>query len=108
MEEAAGGYFEPDMPDAGAAAYLLGHLWSAGPTLGDQQLTHGELRNYQENEGIRLTPWECGTLRRLSGEYLDASHQAREADCPPPYAESTDAKRLLRNRVKAKLRSFLD
>lgn len=107
MEESAGGYFEPDMPDPGAAAYLLGHLWAAGPTLGDQVLTQGELRHYQENTGIRLTPWECNTLRRLSGEYLSESCKAKDSDCPPPFAESADAQRLRRAQVRRKLSRFL-
>lgn len=108
MEDAAGGDFEPDMPDPGAAAYLLNHFWAAGPTLGDQVLTNGELQSYQENAGIRLTPWECGTLRRMSGEYLGQSHKAREANCPPPFVESADAKRLQWAQVRRKLANFLD
>ena len=107
MEAAAGGDFEPDMPDPGAAAYPLQHFWSAGPTLGEQALTHGELQHYQENTGIRLTPWECGTLRRLSGEYLGESHRAREANCPPPFEESTDAPRLQTLVLERSLDQFL-
>lgn len=108
MEAAAGGEFEPDMPDPGPAAYLIRHLWAAGPTLGDQVLTNSELRDYQANAGIQLSPWECETLRRLSGEYLGQTQKAREQDSPPPFAESSDAKRLQKARVKAKLRKFLD
>lgn len=108
MEFDAGGFFEPDMPDPGAAAYLLRHFWAVGPTEGDQTLTHAELRHYQENEGTRLTPWECDTLRAMSGAYLGESFKARERDCPPPYADSSDAQRLRKVRVREKLRKFLD
>jgi len=86
--------FEPDMPPAGAAEYLLRHFWQAGPTKGDAAIDNTELRNYQENEGIRLSPWECKTLRRLSIEYLNESFKAAKPDCPPPFTESTDAARL--------------
>lgn len=108
LEADAGGYFEPDMPDPGAAAYLLRHFWAVGPTLGDQALTHGELRHYQDNEGITLSPWECSILRRLSDAYLHESAKARDANCLPPFAESSDAKRLRRAQVKAKLSKFLN
>lgn len=108
MEESAGGCFEPDMPDPGSAAYLLAHFWSAGPTLGEHSLTNGELLNYQANMGIVLSPWECSTLRRMSGAYLGESHRAREAHCPPPYAEATDAIRLKQVELDRKLDEFFD
>lgn len=108
MQDAAGSDFEPDMPDAGAAAYLLRHFWAAGPTAGEHVLTHGELRHYQENEGIRLTPWECDTLRSMSGAYLSESHKARAPDCPPPYEESTDAQRLRQAELERKMDLFLN
>ena len=82
------------MPDPGDAAYLLQHLWSVGPTNGDSAIDDGDLRNYQENMGITLNPWECRTLRRLSLDCLSESHKASKPDCPPPFAESTDAARL--------------
>ena len=108
MEVAAGGEFEPDMPDAGAAAYLLAHLWAAGPTLGENALTHGELQQYQQNAGVQLSPWECTMLRRLSGEYLGESHKAREPNCPAPYVESSDAQRLQQFQLNRDLDTFLD
>lgn len=107
MEFDAGGEFEPDMPDPGAAAYLLRHFWAAGPTVGDQALTHSELQHYQQGEGIRLTPWERDTLRCMSGAYLAASHQARDPSCPPPFAESTDAQRLRQAEHNRKMDLFL-
>lgn len=82
------------MPDIGAAGYLLAHLWKAGPTMGDQSITNGEMRHYQDNAGISLSPWECSTLKRLSSDYLNESHRATKRDCEPPFKESTDAARL--------------
>lgn len=95
------------MPPPGAAAYLIRHLWAAGPTFGDQVLTNGELRDYQANAGIQLTPWECETLRRLSGEYLSESHKARQIDCPQPFTESADAQRLRQARTARNMDEFL-
>jgi hypothetical protein len=101
-------FFEPDMPPIGDAGYLLTHFWQVGPTLGDSPITNTELRNYQENEGIALSPWECKTLRRLSIDYLNESHRATKDDCQPPFAESTDAARLQQAEMRRKMRAFLD
>lgn len=94
------------MPDAGEAAYLLGHFWKVGPTLGDSAVTNAELRHYQDNEGIELSPWECSTLRRLSIDYLNESHRATKPDCPPPFADSTDAARLKAAELNRNLDTF--
>lgn len=99
--------FEPDMPHAGDAEYLLAHFWQVGPTMGEGAITSGELRDYQSNMGIRLTPWECSTLRRLSVEYLGESHRATKRDCPPPFGESSDAERLRQAEIQRKLDMFL-
>ncbi|NML61837.1 hypothetical protein HHL21_12275 [Massilia sp. RP-1-19] len=99
--------FEPDMPPPGDAEYLLKHFWQVGPTLGDESINNTELRNYQENEGITLSPWECKTLRRLSIEYLNESHKATKRDCPPPFADSTDAARLKQAEILRNLDTFL-
>lgn len=77
--------FTPEMPDPGAAAYLLGHFWAVGPTVGDSQITQGELRHYQDNEGITLSPWECATMRRLSIEHMNESQRATKRDCKAPW-----------------------
>lgn len=107
MKDVAGDEdFEPSMPDPGNAEYLLGHLWTVGPTMGEGAITSGELRDYQSNMGIRLSPWECKTLRRLSVDYLNESHRATKADCPPPF-ESTDAARLRQMKMDRDLDAFL-
>lgn len=86
--------------------YLLGHFWQVGPTLGDTAITNTELRHYQDNEGIELSPWECATLRRLSIDYLNESHRATKSDCPPPFADSTDAARLKEAELQRNLDTF--
>ncbi|MEO7494722.1 MAG: hypothetical protein ABIT83_17550 [Massilia sp.] len=101
-------FFEPDMPSPGNAEYLLAHLWAVGPTSGDAAISSTELRNYQDNMGIKLSPWECATLRRLSIDYLNESHRSTKADCPPPFGDSTDAARLRNAELQRKLNTFLD
>lgn len=100
-------FFEPDMPDEGDAAYLLDHFWAVGPTDGDGAITSTLLRHHQDNMGICLSPWECKVLRRLSIDYLNESQRATKADCPPPYADSTDAARLKQAELRNKLNTFL-
>lgn len=99
--------FEPDMPDAGSAAYLLEHFWGIGPTQGDGVITSGELRDYQANMGITLSPWECRVLRRLSVDYLNESQRATKRDCKPPFTESSDLQRIVRAEFQRKRAIFL-
>lgn len=96
------------MPPAGSAAYLLAHFWQVGPAVGEHAITSGELRDYQQNMGISLSPWECKTLRRLSIDYLNESQRATKADCPPPYSESSDVARLRQAEIRRKLDTFLN
>lgn len=106
-DSASDEFFEPDMPPAGDAEYLLDHFWKVGPSVGDSQITQGELRHYQDNNGITLSPWECNTLRQLSIDYLNESHRATKADCPPPYGESRTAMNLRAAELQKKMDLFL-
>lgn len=107
MREIAGDDYEPDMPDPGTAAYLIEHFWSVGPTSGETAITSTELRDYQANMGIELTPWECKTLRQLSVEYINETHRATK-DCAPPWDEAADVFiKLKRAAMKRKLQTFL-
>lgn len=91
------------LPDAGLE-YLVTMLVEAGPTMmsgmGPAPLTHGELRAYQENQAIRLSPWEALTLRRLSLEWLVEGEAAKDPDRQPPYTRISVAAREM---VKRKL-----
>lgn len=97
-----------DLPPLNAA-YLSRIFFEVGPTLstgmGPTLLTHLELRAYQDNTGIRLSPWEVRTLRRLSSEWIAQSHKAEQADCPAPYVVDVEAIReRMPNRMKSVLR----
>lgn len=100
-------FFEPEMPPIGEAGYLLRHFWKVGPTVGEGAITSGELRSYQENQGIQLSPWECNTLRQLSIDYSNETHRARDPDCPPPFGDSPDAARLKQAEMHRNLDLFL-
>lgn len=90
-----GEHYVPASPPLECGEYMLDHLWAAGPCVGDGPLTHGEIRDYQLNTGIRLSEWEATTLRSLSMAYLAESRRAVKRDCPPPWQESPDASSLV-------------
>lgn len=102
---------QPTYPPLSGHDYLIGYLFDAGPAMsggmGNAQLSHGEIRAWQDNTGIELTPWEARTLRTLSGEYLASAQDAEDAQCKPPYSESVDAKNLHNIEVQSKLDMFL-
>jgi len=80
---------EPDMPPFDGPKYMLDFFWEVGPAMsggmGSAPLTHGELESWQRNIGIKLNPWECRTLKRLSVEYVNESHKATKRDHPAPW-----------------------
>lgn len=77
------------MPSVEGVGYLIDFLWRVGPTMdsgmGRLPLSESELAAWQFNSGVRLSPWEAESLRRLSREYLGQSQQAEKHDCPAPY-----------------------
>lgn len=77
------------MPPLPGLEYLLNLLFEIGPVMsgamGAGPLTHGEIEAAQRNLGIRLSPWECRTLRRLSIEYLNEQHRAEKRDAKAPW-----------------------
>lgn len=82
LKDAAGDeLFEPEMPDPGAAQYLLDHFWTVGPSQGDEAISSGELESYQRIMGIALSPWECRTLRRLSIDFINERQRATAHGC---------------------------
>ena len=69
--------------------HLIEYLMEVGPTmpsgLGAAPLTHTEIRAWQADMGIELTPWEAQTLRRLSRVYIGQYQRSEAPDCPAPY-----------------------
>lgn len=74
----------PDLEVPFAFEYLLGYLFEAGPTSGQEALAWGELESWQRQTGIALNEFEVTALRQLSMAYLGMTHAARDKDCPDP------------------------
>lgn len=83
---------QPDIPAAGLGAYLMGHLFDAGPVVSTGQgaaaLNWRDLAAWQSGTGIELQPWEARIVRALSQAYLNSAIAANNPDCPAPYAEA--------------------
>ena len=81
---------QPDLPNAGLAAYLVDYLFEAGPVvsnaMGTQPLGWPELAAWQQGTGIELQPWEARALKILSTAYLASAQAAQAYDCPPPWS----------------------
>lgn len=109
MDQITAKGLEPQLPPPGPAAHLIGYLFEAGPTspgaMGAHVLGHVDLAAWQANTGIALQAWEAKGLRRLSAEYLSASHDATEPDCPPFWA-APDATADRRAAVSDNVRSL--
>lgn len=79
------------MPEC-EAAYLLGYLFDIGPVqsggMGLAPISHPEILAWQHNTGICLESWQAVFLRGLSTEYVRASTDAKQPDCPPPWADA--------------------
>jgi len=79
---------EPEFPEV-TLDYLANYLIDVGPAasggMGATPITHLEIRAWQENTGICLTPWEARTLRHLSREYVSEIVAGADATRPAPY-----------------------
>lgn len=102
---------EPEMPDLVWGRHLVDYLLEVGPVMaagmGSAPITFTELANWQAQLGLRLSPWEVRTLRRLSLEYNSESQLATKPDREAPFA-SSDAARLRSAKLQRDLDTFLD
>lgn len=77
----------PDLPHC-TAIYLAAYLFEIGPTvptgMGDAPIPHSEIAAWQANTGIRLSPWEALTLRRMSVDFASECAAAQKRDCKSP------------------------
>lgn len=71
-------------------AYLVGYLFEVGPAVAGQELTHVELRAWQENSGVQLDDFGALALKQMSRAYLGQYHAAQKPDCPYPAVEALD------------------
>lgn len=98
------------MPELEWGQHLIDYLLEVGPVMaagmGSGPITFTELSNWQAQVGLRLSPWEVRTLRRLSAEYNSESQMATKPDREPPFA-SSDAARLRNAQIERDLDNFL-
>lgn len=89
--------------------YLSRVFFEVGPTLqsgmGPAPLSHQELRSYQDNVGLVLSPWEVRTLRRLSAEWIGEAQRAEAHDATPPWTPELTPEH--RAQVAERVRNFL-
>jgi len=67
------------------AFFIIEYLFDVGITLGENSLTHSEIRAWVENTGINLLPWQAKFMKRLSVAYLNACHESKETELPAPF-----------------------
>lgn len=98
--------YEPDMPPV-QAGHILAYFFDIGPTLGENPISHVELRAWQFNIGIRLSAWEAASLQRLSREYMMQLQRAEKPNCPAPWTSGGDvAKRNVAKMMQDSIRSL--
>ena len=76
------------------AQYMVAYLFEIGPTqptgAGPAPIDHIAISAWQQNTGIELSAWEARTLRRLSIDYINECHRAKENYCKPPWVDEND------------------
>lgn len=99
---------QPDYPD-NPMPELINILWDAGPVIyggmGAEALTSLELEAYQRGSGVKLTPWEFGVIRRLSGAYLSQLIKSSKPSCPAPFraAPTPESRAALERKIRASM-----
>lgn len=79
-----------EMPPIPIGGYLIEILFDVGPVQpfamgGHIAISEQELLAWQINRSIKLSSWDCETIKRLSSMYAGQLSDAREMHCPPPY-----------------------
>lgn len=89
-------------PISNDGKYIVAILNDIGPVVpigmgGLTSFSETELMAWQANQSIRLKPWECRLLRRLSREYAAMHGAASKSDCPAPWTAplSAEARRKI-------------
>ena len=80
---------ELKMPDVDSHDYVLEMFYETGMIMngahGAVPITWTELRNYSDQSGNVLTPWESSLVMKLSRAYCSAYHDGQDAAALPPY-----------------------
>lgn len=108
--ESLAGSTMAEMPPVHVAGGLLETLWDMGVVssgaAGAVPLGDLDIAAWQSNQGVRLTPWECRTIKMLSRQYANQSHDARKRDCPAPFAGIVRDDEAQRQRVDQMFRGL--
>lgn len=69
--------------------YITEWLMEVGPVcsngMGTGPIGWTDIAAWQDLTGNELDAWEARTLRRLSRDFHDQMHRAKESTCPAPY-----------------------
>lgn len=80
---------ELKMPEVDSHEYVLEMFYETGMVMngahGAVPITWTELRNYSDQSGSVLTPWESSMVMKLSRAYCSAYHDGQDAAALPPY-----------------------
>lgn len=76
---------EVDLPSVDGCEHLVSYLFEVGPSVRGEELTHGDLRSYQENTGTFLDEFDASMMVRMSREYLAQYRKASAKTCPAPW-----------------------
>lgn len=90
--------------------YLTEWLMEVGPVaangMGSAPLGWAEIAAWQEMTGNDLNAWEARTLRRLSRDFHDQMHKAKEATCPAPFVAQVANDDAVGDQFKAMFRKM--
>jgi len=102
---------ELKMPDIDSHEYVLEMFYETGMIMngahGAVPITWTELRNYSDQSGNVLTPWESSMVMKLSRAYCSAYHDGQDVAALPPYMpEDEDSLSAMRASVAARFKSL--
>ena len=92
--------YHPEMPEV-RMPHIIQYMFEM---IGSDTITQTEMRNWQENMGIALSPWEARTIRNLSGEYVAERIRAADPHCIEPFLDENSLEAIV-VKEKARLRS---
>jgi len=89
----------PEVDDS--LAYLVEYLFQIGPTLGEHELSFGEMSAWCDRSGADLDDFESMALKQMSRAYLSMVHQARDPKCICPAFDAPDLDEMEPEEVEA-------
>lgn len=81
---------ELDLPGVDGAEHILEYLFEIGPAVRGEELTHSDIRDWQENTGP-VSEFEARMLVKLSREYLRQHQDSSGKACPAPWRRERTA-----------------